>query len=58
MSDVVDSLVEDTIRVLQGGVDSEDEVVGLNCICGNLEVWVNGELHLGLLAIINREMVH
>jgi len=44
--------------VLQGGVGSEDGVVGLNYSCGNLGSWVNGELQLGLLAIIDRETFH
>ena len=36
----------------------EDGVVGLNYSCGNLGGWVNGELQLGLLGIIDREMFH
>jgi len=44
--------------VLQGGVGSEDGVVGLNYSCGNLGSWVNGEFQLGLLAIIDRETFH
>ena len=35
---------------------SEDGVVGLGYSCGNLGDRVNGELYLGLLAIIDREM--
>ena len=46
------------IRVLQGGVGGEDGIVGLNYSCGNLRGWVNGELQLGLLAIIDRQMFH
>ena len=60
-TDVVDGLIvyhEGTIRVLQGGVGGEDGVVGLNDSCGNLGGWVNGELQLGLLAIIDRETFH
>ena len=55
-ADVIDGLIvyhEGTIRVLQGGVGGEDGVVGLNDSCGNLGGWVNGELQLGLLAIID-----
>ncbi|KAB1267139.1 hypothetical protein Cadr_000017993 [Camelus dromedarius] len=61
MTDVIDSLVvyhEGTIRVLQDGMGGQDRVVGLNYSCGNLGGWVNGELKLGLLAIIDREMFH
>ena len=36
----------------------EDGVVGLNYSCGNLGGWVNGELQLRLLAIIDRETFH
>jgi hypothetical protein len=39
-------------------VSGEDGVVGLNYSCGNLGCWVNGELQLGLLAIINRQTFH
>ena len=56
-TDVIDGLIiyhEGTIRVLQGGVGGEDGVVGLNDSCGNLGGWVNGELQLGLLAIVDR----
>lgn len=60
MGDVVDDLVnhEGTIRQSQGGVGGKDGVVGLNCGCGNSKRWVNTELHLGLLGIINRKMFH
>ena len=60
-TDVIDGLVvnhEGTIRVLQCGVGGEDGVVGLHHSCGNLGGWVNGELQLGLLAIIDREALH
>ena len=56
MTNVIDGLTvyhEGTIRVLQGVVGGEDGVVGLNDSCGNLGGWVNGELQLGLLAIID-----
>ena len=56
-ADVIDGLIvyhKGTIRVLQGGVGGEDRVVGLNDSCGNLGGWVNGELQLGLLAIVDR----
>ena len=39
-------------------VGSEDGVVGLSYSCGNLGSWVNGELKLGLIAIIDRETFH
>ena len=58
---MIDGLIvyhEGTVRMLQGGVGGEDGVVGLNYSCGNLGGWVNGELQLGLLAIINRETFH
>ncbi|ELK23891.1 hypothetical protein MDA_GLEAN10020514 [Myotis davidii] len=42
----------------QGGVGGEDGVVGLNYNCGDLGGWINGELQLGLLAIIDRETFH
>ena len=60
-TDVIDGLIvyhEGTIRVLQGGVGGEDGIVGLNHSSGNLGGWVNGELQLGLLAIIDRETSH
>jgi hypothetical protein len=60
-TDVIDGLIvyhEGTIRVLQGGVSGEDGVVGLNYSCGNLGGWVNGELQLGLLAIIDGQTFH
>ncbi|VFV24816.1 Hypothetical predicted protein [Lynx pardinus] len=60
MADVMDGLIvykEGTIRVLQGSVGSEDGVVELNSY-GNKGGWVNGELQLGLLVIIDREMFH
>ena len=60
-TDVMDGLIvshEGTIRVLQDGVGGKDGVVGLTCSCGNLGGWVNGELQLGLLAIIDRETSH
>ena len=56
---VIDGLIvyhEGTIRVLQGGVGGEDGIVGLNYSCGNLRGWVNGELQLRLLAIIERDV--
>ena len=33
-----------------------EDVVGLNYSCGNVGGWVNGELQLGLLAIIDRDV--
>ena len=60
-TDVIDVLIvyqEGTIRVRQGGVGGEVGVVGLNYSYGNLGGWVNEELQLGLLAIINRGIFH
>lgn len=61
MADFIADLIayrEGTITVLPGGVGTEDGGVGLNSSCGNLRGWVNGELQLGLLAIIGQEMFH
>ncbi|ELK05734.1 Disks large-associated protein 1 [Pteropus alecto] len=61
ITDVIDSFIvnhDGTIRVLQGSMSSEDGVVGLNYGFGILGDWVNGELQLRLLAIINRETFH
>jgi hypothetical protein len=57
-ADIVDSLVvnhESNIRVLKGGVGSQDGVVGLNNGSRDLRSGVDGELKLGLLAIVNGE---
>lgn len=44
--------------LLQGGVGGEDGVVGLHHSSGHLGSWVDGELQLGLLAIVNRQTLH
>ena len=45
--------------MFQGGVFSEDGGAELTAVsCGNLRGCVNGELHPGLLAIIDRETFH
>ena len=60
-ADIVDGLViyhEGTVRVLQGGVGGEDGVVGLHHSSGHLGSWVDGELQLGLLAVVDRQTLH
>uniref|UniRef100_S4RRR2 Uncharacterized protein n=1 Tax=Petromyzon marinus TaxID=7757 RepID=S4RRR2_PETMA len=60
-ADVVDGLVVDhegAVRVLQGGVGGEHRVVGLHHGRGDLGCWVDGELQLGLLAVVNRQALH
>ena len=60
-ADVIDGLIvnhECTIRVLQSGVGGQDGIVGFNHSSGNLGSWVDGELQLRLLAIVNREPLH
>ncbi|CAB1353872.1 unnamed protein product, partial [Coregonus sp. 'balchen'] len=60
-ADVIDGLIvyhESTVRMLQCGVGGQDGVVGLNNSCGHLGSWVDGELKLGLLAIVNRQAFH
>merc|ERR1719471_1970949 len=60
-ADVVDSLIvhhEGAVGVLQGGVGGEDGVVGLNHGGGHLGSRVDGELQLGLLAVVHGETLH
>ncbi|KAG8129327.1 hypothetical protein E2320_016027 [Naja naja] len=60
-ANVIDGFVvyhEGTVGVLQGGVGGQDGVVGLNDSCGYLGSWVDGELQLGLLAIVNGQALH
>ena len=60
-ADVIDGLIvnhEGTVRVLQSGVGGQDGIVGLNHSSGHLRGRVDGELKLGLLAIVNREALH
>uniref|UniRef100_A0A3B4TGK1 Agmatinase (putative) n=1 Tax=Seriola dumerili TaxID=41447 RepID=A0A3B4TGK1_SERDU len=57
-ADIVDGLViyhEGAVRVLQGGVGGQDGVVGLHHSGGHLGSWVDGELQLGLLAVVDRQ---
>lgn len=44
--------------MLQGGVGSQDGVVGLNHSCRDLRCWVDGKLKFGLLAVVNRKALH
>jgi hypothetical protein len=57
-ADVVDSLVVDeegTVRVLDGAVGGQDSVVGLDDRAGGSGSRVDGELELGLLAVLGSE---
>merc|ERR1712179_553120 len=60
-ADVVDGLVvnhEGAVGVLKGGMGGQDGVVGLNNSGGDLGGWVDSELQLGLLSVINGEPLH
>jgi len=60
-ADVVDGLVVDhegAVRVLEGCVCGEDGVVWLDHRCCNLWGWVDTELQLALLAVVDRESFH
>ena len=60
-ADVVDGLVvhhEGAVRVLQRGVRGQDGVVRLHHGAGDLGRWVDGELQLGLLAVVDGEALH
>merc|ERR1712080_461119 len=60
-ADVIDRLVvhhERAVAVLQGGVRAQCRVVWLHHCSGNLWRWVDAELQLGLLAIVNRQALH
>ncbi len=60
-ADVVDGLVvhhEGAVGVLQGGVGGQDGVVGLHHSSGHLRGGVDGELQLGLLAVVHRQTLH
>lgn len=57
-ADVVDGLVVDkerAVRVLNGAVGGEDCVVGLDNGSGDQGSWVDGELKLGLLAVVGAQ---
>ena len=61
VADVVDGLVvhhEGAVGVLQGGVGGEDGVVRLHHGRGHLGSWVDGELQLGLLAVVYWQALH
>ena len=60
-ADVVDGLVVDherAVGVLQGGVGGQDRVVWLNDSGRDLRGRVDGELELGLLAVVDAETLH
>ncbi|KAG7237896.1 hypothetical protein INR49_031689 [Caranx melampygus] len=60
-ADIIDGLIiyhEGTVRVLQGGVGGQDGVVGLHHSGGHLGSWVDGELQLGLLAVVHGQTLH
>ena len=60
-ADIVDGLVVDhegTVGVLKGGVCGEDGVVWLNNGSGGLRSWVDTELKLALLAVVNGKTLH
>merc|ERR1711963_385341 len=60
-TDVVDGLIinhEGTVGVLQCGVGGQDGVVGLHHSRGHLGGGVDGELQLGLLAIVHGQTLH
>jgi hypothetical protein len=60
-ADIVDGLVidhEGAVRVLESGVGGKDRVVWLNNGGGGLRGWVNAELQLGLLAVVDRQALH
>ena len=60
-ANVIDGLVvnhEGAVGVLQGGMGGQNGVVGLDHGGGHLRSGVDGELKLGLLAIVNRETLH
>ena len=60
-ADVVDGFVinhESTVRVFQSGVGGEDGVVWFDNSGGDLWSWVDGELQLGFLTVINGKTFH
>ena len=57
-ANIINSLIIDkecAIRVLNGAVCGENSVIWFNHGCGHTRRWVDGELKLGLLAIVGRE---
>lgn len=60
-TDVVDGLVvnhKGAVGVLQGSVGGQDGVVRLDDGGGRLGSWVDAELQLALLAVVDREALH
>jgi len=60
-TDVVDGLVVDhkgAVGVLQGGVCSQDSVVGFNYGGSYLWRWIHSKLELGFLAVVNAQPLH
>ena len=60
-ANVVDRLIVDhegAVAVLQGGVCGKDRVVRLDYRCGDLRSWVDAELELALLAVVDRQSLH
>jgi hypothetical protein len=60
-TDVVYCLVVDheaAIGVLKGGVSGKNRVVGLDDRGGDLRSWIDAELELALLAIVDRQAFH
>lgn len=60
-ADIVDGLVidhEGAVGVLKSGVGGKDRVVWLNDGGGGLWGWVDAELQLGLLAVVDRQALH
>ena len=60
-ADVVDRLIVDhecAVAVLQGGVGTQGRVVGLHHCGGDLGCWVDAELQLGLLAVVDGQALH
>merc|ERR1712179_897351 len=58
---IIDGFVVDhegAVGVLKGGMGGQDGVVGLNNSGGDLGGWVDSELQLGLLSVINGEPLH
>ncbi|KAF1768815.1 hypothetical protein GCK72_000628 [Caenorhabditis remanei] len=60
-ADIVDGFVvnhEGTVGVLKGGMGGKNRVVWLNNSGRNLWSWVDGELQLGFLSVVDRKTLH
>jgi hypothetical protein len=60
-ADVVDGLVIDheaAVGVLESGVGGQDGIVWLDNRCGDLGCWVDTELKLALLAVVDGQTLH